>query len=38
MKKFLSLFVIALVACSATVAAKPKVIAHRGFWDTPGSA
>ncbi len=37
MKKLLSL-ALSLLVVTATVAAQPKVIAHRGYWKTAGSA
>lgn len=39
MKLIRTLGAVALLAATATAsAAQPKVIAHRGYWDTPGSA
>lgn len=38
MKKKSLLASITLMACSVAAMAQPKVIAHRGYWDTPGSA
>jgi len=36
--KLHSLFLAALMGCVLTANAQEKVIAHRGYWDTPGSA
>ena len=38
MKRFFFAFVCALVAVAALHAERPKVVAHRGYWNTPGSA
>lgn len=38
MKKKSLLASIALLACSLAAVAQPKVIAHRGYWDTPGAS